>query len=223
MANWAERRAPVIAAFWAMGLWAGRAAAQSFELDVRGGYAPSFGGATDTFDMDDLVGSQFFGWVDFGIRASERLFVGPYFSYGAANFSGLTEDDCERPGAECSATDTRLGFQVLWHFTPRRDADFWLGTGVGYEWLTIDLADPVESRTLQMRGIEVPSLQLGVDIPVTDFFAGGPFLALALAAYSGTELEGCLEDICNMTMHIDNTASHQWVFLGVRGALVSLE
>jgi hypothetical protein len=206
-----------------MAAWADWAAAQSFELDVRGGYAPSLGGATDTFDMDDLVGSQLFGWVDFGIRTSKWLFVGPYFSYGRASFSGLTEDDCDRPGAECSATDTRLGFQVLGHLTPKGNADFWLGAGVGYEWLTVDLADAVESVTIQMRGLEVPVLQFGVDFPVTDFFAGGPFLALAFATYSEAELEGCLEDICNAMADIDDTSSHQWVFLGVRGALVSLK
>jgi hypothetical protein len=99
----------------------------------------------------------------------------------------------------------RFGFNLHYHLLPGDDYDPWVGIGVGYEILNLNLYPGSGSASL--RGFEVPNVQFGVDIRATDNLSAGPFITFALAEYtsaSGYAVSGVDKKL------------HQWLIFGVR-------
>ncbi len=166
-------------------------------LGFRSGYGKSLGTAVDSTAQSSLIQGMIPFWVDIGYRLNPKLYLGGYFQFGLGTVPG----DC--PG--CSANVIRFGFNLHYHPLPGDDYDPWVGIGVGYEILNLNLYPGNPSASL--RGFEVPNLQFGVDIRAFDNLSAGPFITFALAEYtsaSGYPVSGVDKKL------------HQWLIFGVR-------
>jgi outer membrane protein len=166
-------------------------------LGFRSGYGKSFGTAVDSTAESSLIQGMIPFWVDIGYRLNPKLYLGGYFQFAL----GMVPGDC--PG--CSANVVRFGFNLHYHLLPGDDYDPWVGIGVGYEILNLNLYPGSGSASL--RGFEVPNVQFGVDIRATDNLSAGPFITFALAEYtsaSGYAVSGVDKKL------------HQWLIFGVR-------
>jgi hypothetical protein len=161
--------------------------------------------------------------------------VGGYFGYGIVVFSKGHADACERideyaqevlgGSATCSFHGLRLGANAHYHFgAPGASIDPWLGGGFGYEWLSqgffLEARGEEGDAGVTYHGFEFLNVQGGVDFPVSDSAAFGPFIAATLASYRTASLSctgsGCGDEEWTGA-GIDETALHSWVYIGVRG------
>jgi hypothetical protein len=171
------------------------------------------GGATTTVTltgakMSDLVTGQIPIWVDLGWQATRSFMVGGYFSYGFVILASDVRDGCNQAGQSCSAGDIRTGLQAQFSFNPGGSVDPWLGAGFGYEWLRLK-----SNAVTTLRGWEIPMLEGGLDFPAGTSYVG-PFVAFSMCTYSKAD-----SSASGSTVDLPNTASHQWLFLGVRGVV----
>jgi hypothetical protein len=173
-------------------------------------------------------------WFDLGVRKGQ-VYVGGYFAYGIVVFSSDHADDCERldrfaqergGSARCSFHGLRLGANAHYHFgAPGASPDPWLGGGVGYEWLSrgafVEALERQADFSVTYHGFEFVNVQGGLDVPLSDSSAFGPFIATTLASYRKASVS-CTGSACDeqasSSESIDDTALHTWVFLGVRGS-----
>lgn len=194
----------------AWGFLLGKATGASTSSTTTGGTTTttSYGGGK----MSDSVAGQIPIWLDLGWQFSPAFMAGLYFSYGFVLPGGDLADACDEDRASCTLSDIRLGVQAQLSLAPGRGTDPWLGAGLGYEWFSIDINDA--SATL--RGPEL-LLQGGID------FGGdsggstiGPFVGFTFGQFSQASFKfGSISD----SGDIDETAMHNWLFIGVRGVV----
>lgn len=180
---------------------------------LRLAYGIPLGEASKGSDMSDRVLGQIPIWLDLGWQFSPKLMLGAYFSYGFIIPSSDYSDYCDERRADCTLSDMRLGLQAQLSFSPGRSMDPWLGVGAGYEWLS----NTENDNSLQVHGWEYIMLQGGLD------FGGdsgssvvGPFVAFTYGTFSRAKVEA---GGINQSGDIQDTASHSWLFLGVRGVV----
>jgi hypothetical protein len=196
-----------------------------FEGGLRLGYGIPLGEAAEGADLSDVIGGQIPIWIDLGYRVIDPLFIGLYFQYGIGLVGGDLGDACDALDLDCSTSDMRLGVQGHYHISPTENLDPWVGLGIGYEWM----GESVEGAGLTLdstaSGIEFLDLQAGLDISVAEHVKIGPFLSFSLGQYSSVSAE-CdgLQPACEMVGtrdgDIEETAMHEWLMIGVRGAYV---
>jgi len=152
-------------------------------------------------------------WLDLGWQFTPSFMVGMYFSYGFVILDKDITDECDQTNSTCSANDIRLGLQAQLSFAPGKSVDPWLGAGVGYEWLSF----VQEETTARSAGWELPMLQGGID------FGGdsggstvGPFVAFTMSKFTRYKYK---QGSASESGDIENTATHNWIFLGVRGVV----
>lgn len=182
----------------------------AIHFGLRTGWGIPLGEASSGNDLSDGIIGQIPIWLDLGWQATPKFMVGAYFSYG---FMFLDDDLCP-DGSECSGGDIRLGAQVQFSFSPRKPVDFWLGGGAGYEWAHYK----VDNGSSTIRGFEFLMLQLGVDFGGDDSGSTvfGPFAAYTFGTFDkiSTSTGGT-----SQSANIDDTGTHNWLFLGVRGVM----
>jgi hypothetical protein len=216
------------------------------EIAFRTGYGIPFGMLFDRVerpgddsgdDIDEFARGQVPIWFDIGARLDEKWFVGGYIQYGVVVFSKPLVRECDEfdlrasagdgdGRADCSFHDLRLGAEVQYHFgKPVSSFDPWVGGGVGYEWLSLGVFydDAVNERahvSETFHGFEFLNLQTGLDYRVSDTTTVGPFFAFTFSSYrrARSSCEGNCENFGHAWEHIDDTALHHWLFLGVRGS-----
>ena len=203
-----------------------------FEFGPRLGYALPFGYVES--GNNDKLRHTFKGqvpiWLDAGARIAERFFVGAYLDYNVGVLSSELSQACDTinasasVSASCSGQDVRFGGEFLFHLLPKGRLDPWLGVGVGYEWLAFSVTEEAGGQTATLsagvHGFELANLQLGLDIPVAQHIALGPFLAFTLAEFrrTSTSCSGdCVIGSLAESSDITQKALHEWLFLGVRG------
>jgi hypothetical protein len=187
-------------------------------------------------DLSEVISAQFPLWVDLGIR-SDRVLFGGYFQYGPAllgsAFNDLCEDAEEKaesagPGNDvsCSGRDIRLGLQLQHHFGQPGKPDPWLGVGVGYEWLRLEISGEetgVETSVKSgLHGVEFLNLQGGIDFPLSDSLGLGPFIAFTLGRYDTAtrDCSGACGDLDAEGGELEEKAFHHWLFLGAHLSLL---
>ena len=200
-------------------------AAMRFELGARAAYGLPMGDADASVSMSSAFENVVPLWLDAGIAIGSGWFVGGYFQYGVASVKS-GGPLCPTAASACSAHDVRVGVEVAMHI-PLRDRRFdpWFGVGFGYEWLTYGLSASSATKTFEgsetLRGLELLNLQLGCDAMVAPSVGVGPFIAFSLAKYSDYSYSitsrGSLPQ--ESSGSVDGGKLHQWIFLGVRGAL----
>lgn len=180
--------------------------ASAIHFGLRTGWGIPLGQRASGQDFSDGIIGQIPIWLDLGWQATPKFMVGLYFSYGFV----LLEDEACPEGADCSASDVRLGAQVQFSFSPRKPVDFWLGGGAGYEWANAT----IDNTNASSHGFEFLMLQLGVDFGGDDSGSTvfGPFAAFTVGRFDKAKAGG-------QSVDITDTAFHNWLFLGVRGAM----
>lgn len=194
-----------------------------FEAGVRVGLGFPIGNAAGSTltapngtSLADLVAWTVPLQLELGARIGP-VFVGGYGSYAFGKAGSLFEGASSR-----SASDVRLGFEVLWHLSPDRKVDPWVGMGVGYEWLNLGVEVGTLGRiNATFRGFEWVNVQLGIEFVLGRHFALGPFVQASVAQYDSGSAElitsrgtrGGSEDI-------QSKAVHAWIAVGLRFAFL---
>ena len=197
------------------------------ELGFRTGYGISLGKVDDEPDgeMSKAIKGQVPLWFDLGARFSDHYYLGAYFSYGFGIKGDAVKNLCASaealsPGVDlsCSTRDLRFGIQYLYHVKPPGQLDPYFGVGLGYEWMAMDFTASANgssvSNTETAHGLEFLNVQLGLDVPVAESAALGPFAAFALGQYSGLSVSG---DTTSASGEVANKTLHEWLFFGLRG------
>jgi hypothetical protein len=169
-------------------------------------------------------------WLDVGARIQHHFYVGAYAAYGIGVVGSLIDRQCDQirtnsQGADvsCSAHDWRFGAQFQYHIGQPLAIDPWIGAGVGYEILGWSVHAEQGSQELTLGagagGMEFFNLQAGVDFPVSDVVALGPFATFTLGQYDHTDTScsgnGCTGFV-EQDQDIDDKSLHNWLLFGVR-------
>jgi outer membrane protein W len=210
-------------------LFAGAARAQTpgeaadrgaIELGFRVGYGIPAGkeGATAAGTSanlsDDLSGIIPF-IVEGGYRFNSNVYLGLAFQYAPGLVNTDSNATCNQSGVDCSGTDLQLSINFHYHLAPEQSFDPWLGIGAGYEWMTLSVSANGASGSATASGFQLANLQAGGDFRVAPNFVLGPFLSVSFGQFRGLSLSG---PGYSMDMDITNTAIHEWILFGVRGA-----
>jgi len=190
-----------------------------FEAAVRAGVGIPIGNAVGEttrspsgLSLADLVAWSVPLELELGARIGPA-FVGGYVSYAFAKTGSALE-----VGTGRSASNVRVGFEMLWHLAPDRPVDPWVGLGVGYEWLNLSISGTGGTAYGSVRGFEWVNLQLGIDFMLGRNFRVGPFVQSRVAQYDsgslglinsqGTDVSGT-SDILSKSVHV-------WIDVGLR-------
>ncbi len=154
--------------------------------------------------------------LEAGLRLDPLWTIGAYVQRGVGAMSrnapfglGL----CTDTGASCSSARlTRIGIQVLRSF-PGGSVTPWVGLGTGYEWLGYDIRDPSGSGSIEYRGWEWLSAQLGVEWTRGSHFGIGPYASLSFGRFGNAKLSSGGQSI---DADIGNKSTHGWLQFGLR-------
>lgn len=177
-----------------------------FTLGLRLGYGAPGGDVMKNAAMSDLASGQIPLQLDAMYRINPEIAVGGYFSYGFGGVSGLSKDQCDASGIDCSTSTLRLGLQGTYTFTMVQKFVPWVGLGTGYEALSIKASAGGASATTDYTGWEYFNLQVGGDYKVSPLFAVGPYLQYAMGQYANVEANSITEK-----------STHSWFNIGIRG------
>lgn len=197
------------------------------EVGLRSGYAIPLGnlagapsGATAP-NLGDTISGMVPIWLDAGYRLNPNMMIGAFFQYGIAfantgNKSFLAQ--CANSAVSCSANDLMFGAQFHYHLMPDQTIDPWAGIGIGYEILNMSGSQGGQSLgSAAFNGFQFVNLQIGGDYKVMPNLGVGPFVMFSLGEYSGCSLNGPNGQSAG-TCTIQNTAMHEWLTFGIRGA-----
>jgi hypothetical protein len=192
------------------------------EVGLRSGYAIPLGNSTGAPSgqtapsLSDSISGMIPIWVDAGYRLNPNMMIGAYFQYGIAMVNTGKVTGCSQNGVSCSANDLMFGAQFHYHLMPDQTIDPWAGIGVGYEILNASESAGGQSASQSFSGFQFVNLQIGGDYKVLPNLGVGPFVMFSLGEYSNcsTSVPGVTTGSCT----IPNTALHEWLTFGIRGA-----
>lgn len=123
-------------------------------------------------------------------------------------------------GVDCFAYGVRVGLQAQYSFSTSGVFRPWLGIGVGYEWLQVQLEGEVLGFPIDWTtghsGPDLLHFQGGLDTSMGNAGRVGPFVGASAMQYSA-----CSADLGETSpgCKIAQAGWHGWVVLGLRGAL----
>ena len=191
------------------------------EIGLRLGYGLPFGEASQGNNLDGGVSGQIPLILDAGYRFNPNVFAGILFGYGFGQIKDQN-NGCNNANASCSASVIRLGLDVLYRFVPEQRFAPFVGVGAGYEWFhfqggTSLLGGVTASSTVS--GIEFVNLQAGADYRLSGNSVVGPFASFSLGRFDNISTKVTTGNNTATTEgDINNTAMHEWLLIGVRGA-----
>jgi hypothetical protein len=193
------------------------------EVGLRTGYALPLGSSVGG-PGDNSLSNTFSGvlpiWVDAGYRLNPNLMIGAYFQYGIAfinnSKAGAGQAGCSANGVSCSGSDMMFGVQAHYHFMPDATFDPWAGIGVGYEIANFNISEAGTSGNASFSGFQFVNIQAGGDYKAMPNLGIGPFVMFSLGQYGSCSYGGAFGSLGNCT--IQQTAMHEWLTFGVRGA-----
>jgi len=191
------------------------------ELGLRAGYGIPLGSITGAPSgatapaMSDYLSGMIPIQVDAGYRFNPNMMVGAFFQYGIGMLntsSGKPLAGCSASGVSCSGNDLAFGAQFHYHLMPDQTIDPWGGIGVGYEILNVSESAGGQSGGGAFSGFQFVDLQLGADYKVMPNLGVGPYIGFSLGEYSSCSVQGA------SSCTINQTALHEWLTIGLRGA-----
>jgi hypothetical protein len=215
------RRLPVVLALLAGALPArpevpAAASAGPF-FGLRAGIALPYGDvAQDGPRVEDLVDRKFPLGLELGYRFHQRIWGELFFDLAPAS---ATSELCAG-GAECSASDFRVGIAFLVRLAPRAFLDPWLGAGVGIEVLNVEGRNAAAGGApyeWSWFGLELPFVEAGVDVAVTTRLAIGPWISATLARFTSDSARASGGD--TVSGAVASRAWHGWYSGGIKATL----
>jgi opacity protein-like surface antigen len=152
---------------------------------------------------------------ELGYRLSRRFWVELHFDFAPAKPAAALCAD----GASCSATDARVGAQLQLRLVPGGWIDPWIGAGVGAEVLKVAGREPTSGAHVEWTwaGVEVPFVEAGADVAVSERIGVGPWASLTLARYTSESVK--VESGAAVGAGIHARASHGWLAGGLQATL----
>ncbi len=194
--------------------FAGSAQAQhsrGFSIGARLAYSIPMGTAFQNggiaVDQSSLISGAFPIWFEGGYRFNPNVYVGGYLQLSPASVSST-----ECGGGSCSGSNTRLGVNGIYHFTPHRSFDPWVGLGFGYEWTSWS----VDDVDYGLRGFQFFEIEVGGDFRLAPHFTLGPFMDLTFGQY-GTYTEQTAGTTTIQDIAGGDSGTHSWLQIGVKG------
>ena len=183
-----------------------------FDFGLRLGYAVPFGDMVQNNGLNDNFSGAIPFVLEAGYRFTPNITAGALFQYAFTQVKDNPNTGCGG-GVSCSGSVVRLGLEGIYNMRTGDSVDPWVGLGIGYEWMNIDLSTPGGTTNAEMNGIEFLTVQGGGDFRLTPQLGLGPFLSFSIARYgSASFTQGGFTTSPNI-----QTAVHEWLQLGVRG------
>jgi len=195
------------------------------EVGLRAGYAIPLGDAAgapaggQAASLSNIYSGMIPIQIDAGYRFTPNMMVGAFFQYGFAMIatgSGSAAQGCSQSGVSCSGNDMAFGAQFHYHLMPDQTIDPWAGIGIGYEISSFSASAGGQSAGESFSGFQFVNLQIGGDYKVMPNLGVGPFVMFSLGEYSNCSFSGGLSSAGSCS--IPNTAMHEWLSFGIRGA-----
>lgn len=184
-------------------------------LGLRAGYGVPFGDLSrDGPAVRDVVPAKIPLRLDLGYRFAARVQGELFLELAPARVA----DEACGAGGSCEAYDLRFGLAVQLHLAPRAALDPWIALGAGVEVLRAERAAPAGAGRTERTwfGVELPLVEIGVDLRVSARLTLGPYVSATLAEF--TSVEESPSDGGGTTA-VDARARHGWVQAGLKGTL----
>lgn len=211
------RAAVLLAAIvWPAAASAARPSEDGLVLGARVGWGEPAGRvARGGEPLGDLVASKLPIWVELGYRFTRHVWGEIYFEIAPAEMASRS---CAA-GDSCTASNFHGGLAIQLRLAPGARVDPWLGVGAGVEVLSVTPSerDPVAApggTPRRWAGIELPLVEGGVDLAITDRLSLGPYASVTFAQYTSEERRppGGSSD----TSSVDDRVTHRWMQAGLK-------
>lgn len=179
------------------------------QLGLRTGYGIPMGNAQKDAPLSDAYSGMIPIWLDAGYRFNPNIYAGAMFQYGFVSVKNCPT------GADCSASNIRIGANLHYHIMPEATFDPWVGLGIGYEIMNSSAEMMGQKADGNAKGFEFANLQVGGDYKVMPDLGIGPFISFSLGQYSSAKVTAMGQTIDG---DIKDKALHQWFVIGIRGA-----
>jgi hypothetical protein len=165
-------------------------------------------------EVRDLVDRKLPLGLEIGYRFGPRVWGELFFELAPASAASSL---CAA-GADCTASDARIGLAVLLRLAPRSFLDPWVGVGLGVEVMNAKGWDAATSseREWSWAGVELPLVEAGVDVAVTDRLGVGPWASMTVARFTSESVEA---GSGTTSGKIQDRATHGWLSGGVKATL----
>lgn len=183
-------------------------------VGLRLGYGLPMGDAAKDSKLSDTFKGMIPIWLDLGYMVTQNVMVGLYGQYA---FASVADKVCTS-GADCSGSSMRFGVQGQYHILPAEKINPWVGLGIGYEMSSIKASGGGGEATIGMKGMEYVNIQGGADFKLNPAVGIGPFLSFSLGKYGSSKITATGMPDQSQDIPSDQTAMHEWLTLGVRGA-----
>jgi opacity protein-like surface antigen len=122
-------------------------------------------------------------------------------------------------GTSCSASDVRVGAEVVIRILPGARVDPWFAVGAGVEVLNAagrSGAGPVRTQW-SWAGPELPYVEAGADFAVSSWIGVGPWASLSFARYTSDSVKSDGSD--EVSGPTRGRTVHRWVSAGLQATL----
>lgn len=212
-------RRPVVLALLALAAGSARAeppAAAGPFFAIHAGYGvPNGDIARAGPPLEDFVERKLPLGVEIGYRFNRRIWGELFFDLAPGEAAAAL---CPE-GVSCSASDVRLGVGMLVRLAPHARLDPWLGVGVAVEVLNAEGFNAAAGARYEWSwfGFELPYVEAGVDVAVSDRVSVGPWISATLARFTSESVRpaGGGTD----SGKVEDRANHGWLTAGLKATL----
>lgn len=164
--------------------------------------------------ISDLVERKFPLGFEVGYRLSGRFWAQLGFELAPA-----TPAPALCAATACSASAVRVGAQLVMRLLPGAWLDPWVGAGVGVEVLNAEGRDAASGARTEWSwaGVELPFLEAGADVALSDRIALGPWASISFARYTSDSVR--VGEAAAVSGAVRGRALHRWVSGGLQATL----
>lgn len=185
---------------------------------VRAGYGvPSGDAVRGGPAVSDVAERKYPLGFELGYRLTRRFWAQLVFELAPATPASAR---CVA-GTSCSASDVRFGAELMVRILPGARVDPWIAAGAGVEVLNATGRDPAAATTARTEwswaGIELPFLEAGADVAISDRVAVGPWGSISFARFTSdsAKTEGATE----VSGAVRGRVVHRWISGGLQATL----
>jgi hypothetical protein len=187
-------------------------------FSLRAGYGVPAG---DTIrggpGISEIAEQKFPLGFELGYRLSRRFWAQLSFELASATPAAAL---CAG-GTSCSASDVRVGAEVVLRILPGARLDPWVAVGAGVEVLNAAGRDPSGGTPVRTQwswaGPELPYLEAGADWAVSHWIGVGPWASLSFARFTSDSVKNEGSETVSGATH--GRTLHRWVSAGLQATL----